>query len=151
MRIESAGTAALVDHPVAPAMQRILHEQGIDASDFRARRLNRDILDRAGLVVTAERDHRAFVSRLSPEHATKSFTLRQLSRLLDVPAPTIDAGTRVEFVLGHARASRGMAGPASAEDDIDDPWGRRMGVYRRTALQLDRGLETLVTALVAAS
>jgi protein-tyrosine phosphatase len=147
VRVESAGTGALVDHPVAPAMQRILRGKGIDTAGFRARRLDRSILDGADLVVTAEREHRAFVSRLSPEHAAKSFTLRQLARLLQVAPTEASDGSPVSRVLERAQRARGLGGPASAEDDIEDPWGRRAGVYRRTATQLDAGLEHLLRAL----
>ena len=130
-------------------MQRILESRGIGASEFRARRLDRDILSRADLVITAEREHRAFVSRLSPEHATKSFTLRQLTRLLAVPSPVKPSGAPVDRVLAHAQASRGLGGPASGDDDIADPWGRRRVFYRRTANQLDLALDDLTVALTA--
>ena len=125
----------------------ILGEKGIDSSTFRARRLSREILDRADLVITAEREHRAFVARMSPSHATKSFTLHQLSRLLDVPVTDSAGGSPVDQVVRHAQASRGIGGPASADDDIEDPWGRRAGVYRRVAKQLDAGVARLLAAL----
>lgn len=147
VRIESAGTAAMVDHPVAPMMQRILLDQGIDASAFRARRLTQTILEEADLVVTAERNHRAFVSRLSPPFAPKSFTLLQLARLLDVSSPAAEVAPGVPRVLARAQAARGLGGPSTSADDIADPWGRRTGIYRRIARQLDMGVDTLATAL----
>jgi protein-tyrosine phosphatase len=130
-------------------MERILRDQGIDATGFRARRLSGTILDRADLVVTAEREHRAAVARLSPEHAVKSFTLRQLARLLEVSTAPPHDTSAVQRVLAHAQAARGFGGAASPADDIGDPWGRRRGVYRRTAKQLDAGLDVLAKALTA--
>jgi protein-tyrosine-phosphatase len=91
-------------------------------------------LDRADLVVGFERDHvRAAVVEAAAKRE-RSFTFRELVRLLeDVPEPKISSGVaRAQALVAAAAARRGSLSPPGS-DSIADPFGRSWRVYRETA------------------
>lgn len=149
LRVTSAGTAALEGDPVAPLMADILTARGVTTTDFRARQLTTAILARATIVVTAEREHRRWVTRLDPSAATRTFTLSQVARLLEATAgmPRLNGESPLKGLVARLAAARGLGGAGSEKDDIEDPWGRRARTYRRVASRLDGGLAPLVDIL----
>jgi protein-tyrosine phosphatase len=76
VEVVSAGVAALAGDRLDP--------RGIPAEELTphlARRLTVEAVERADLVLTAERAHRAAVVRLVPAAVTRSFTVRELAVL----------------------------------------------------------------------
>lgn len=150
--IGSAGTRALEGHTIAEPMARRLREHGIDASGFRASALGLQMLDAAGVVVTATREHRREVVRHRHDLAERVFTLTQLARLLDASASdsTTGAAGPVADLLAAAHAARGVTTAGTArEDDMEDPWQRSRRSYRRVANRIDELLIPMATRLVA--
>jgi protein-tyrosine phosphatase len=152
IRIASAGTTAIEGMPVALPMQDILRSRDLDPTDFRSRQLTSSMLARADIVITAERSHRRWVTRLLPDVTTRTFTLIQTARLLSAPRVGLDvapAGGSVAELVRQLDASRGHGGAGTAEDDIEDPWGRSRRVYRRSVARMDPPLAQLARFLIA--
>lgn len=80
-RASSAGTRAVIAHPIQPTAALILQELGGDASGFAARQLTPTIATDADLVLTMTRAHRDAVLELAPRQLHRTFTLTEASRL----------------------------------------------------------------------
>src|SRR5215217_202434 len=62
--VRSAGTHALVGHPISDPMAALLLDSGIEPAPFEARRLSEHMLTEADLVLTMTRDQRGLVVEL---------------------------------------------------------------------------------------
>jgi protein-tyrosine phosphatase len=125
VEITSAGTTGWESgNPIDPRAGALLREQGIDPSAHRARRMERDELDRADLVLALDHDHVDPIREaLGAEEAE-----RKLRMVRDfAPEPVEDTGIRdpwygdesdfalaweqiteaVDGILDHVRAARG--------------------------------------------
>jgi protein-tyrosine phosphatase len=144
--VASAGTGALVGEPMQPFALAALAGRGIDGSAFRARQLSREMVEGAALVLTAERRHRAAAVTLVPTAAARTFTLRELDRLLAAVTPAeIDRRGLVAAAAGQ----RGLVPPRRpADDDVADPFRGPQDAFLACAELLERSLRRLV-ALVA--
>ncbi len=95
---------------------RLVNEAGIELSSAEhvSRPLNRELIDHADLILTADRGHRSAVLALSPRARTTTFTLRQTTYLGPWVTGTSDilriaaaraAGTDVWLPPGDLRAT----------------------------------------------
>ena len=94
LRLESAGTRAVVGSAMDPASARVLQELGGNPEGFRARHLTDQLAAAADLTLTMTRDHRRDVLGRAPRAMSRTFTLREaagLLGLLDDEAPLLDA------------------------------------------------------------
>ncbi|MBB3083222.1 low molecular weight phosphatase family protein [Geodermatophilus sabuli] len=133
--VHSAGTRAAVGSAIHPDSASVLRRLGGDDEQFTARRLRRQMVTEADLVLTMTREHRQAVLGLEPRALSRTFTLREaadLVRLLDAPPGTTrtagDGGPRgLALRMAAARRLR----TSSAEDDIVDPMGGPPEAHRR--------------------
>ncbi|MET0859504.1 MAG: hypothetical protein ABW091_00610 [Microbacterium sp.] len=151
--VRSAGTDALLRQPIAAPMADILADANIDATTFRSRQLERQMVRSADLILTAERSHRSVVARLQPDALPRIFTLRQAARLVQ-SAPSeaaIDNSANAASQLAMLIASGRVINHPSAGDgdDIPDPWQQPRSVYRSVAGMLKEPLDVLANALAA--
>jgi hypothetical protein len=94
-------------------------------------------------------EHREAVGRLSPGAAARTFTLKELTRLLE--ARTADPEPRLEARVGEAAAARASGAPANRfDEDVVDPLGMPLETYRAIAWELDEWSARLVAALYGA-
>lgn len=125
-----------------------------------SRRVNEAILADSDLIVTMTRQHRREVVGLDPRTVKRTFTLRELTRILwniggFTPQPSDGAAPGRERLLvqiAHLSRFRGVAGgasPASTDDDVIDPYGQSAAVYERSAGQILPGIEALASFLRA--
>jgi protein-tyrosine phosphatase len=147
--VASAGTGALVDHPMTDEAQALAREFGAtDSHSHVARALTVEQLRDADLVIALSREHRRSVVELLPRGARHTFTLRELARLLegisdddlvDVASldPSDTAG-RLAGLVEVAASRRGLVEPPDSPDDDDviDPYRQSDDIYRRSADQL---------------
>jgi protein-tyrosine phosphatase len=77
----SAGTRAVIGHPIHHDAAPVLEKLGGDASNFSARQLTSKIAGGADLVLTMTRAHRDSLLELAPRQLNKSFTLDEASTL----------------------------------------------------------------------
>jgi protein-tyrosine phosphatase len=150
--ISSAGTYGLVDCEMEPFAAQVLGELGGDATGFRARRLDTDLVAAADLVTTATLEHRAIAVGLHPRAAAKTFTIRELARLLSVveldELPTGDPVERARAMVAAAASRRGYLPPAGrGADDVADPYGAPIEAYRRSGALLVEALRAPLDAI----
>ena len=142
-RVHSAGTYGLTGYPVEPHAARLLEGAGIACDAFRARRLDADLVQRADLVLTATREHRAAVVTLVPEALHKTFTLREFARLVahagDLP-PGGDPADRARALVAQAAAQRGKVWTPPDRDDVADPYGLGPAAYERSYADIAEAL-----------
>jgi len=77
----SAGTRAVIGHPIHPDAAAVLHELGGDAFGFTARQLKPKIASAADLIITMTTAHRDVVLEAAPRKLQRTFTLTEASRL----------------------------------------------------------------------
>ncbi len=152
--VASVGTIARDGAPATREAIVVASEHGIDASSHAARRLAREHLAEADLVLAMSAEHRDAVARVDPQALTKTFTLKELVRLLeDLPAPE-KAGEPESLMLRIAEADRhrrtGSAGNP-LDEDVADPIGHPVETYRAVAWELAAWSERLVEALFGAT
>ena len=140
--VTSAGTHGLVGEGMQAHALDVLRERGVDGSAFRARRLEAHHVEGADLVLTATREHRAAVVTLAPTAVRRTFTLRELDRLLSV------ADLTAPDLVAAAAAQRGLVRPDKpGDDDITDPYGGPRSGYVACADLLEATLARPLAAL----
>lgn len=77
----SAGTRAVVGHPIHRDAARVLEEMGADPSAFAARQLKPKIASAADIIITMTREHRDIVLEAAPRQLHRTFTLTEAARL----------------------------------------------------------------------
>ncbi|BBZ79556.1 protein-tyrosine-phosphatase [Mycolicibacterium anyangense] len=115
----SAGTRALVGHPIHPESVRVIESRGGDASNFSARRLSKRIASGADLILTMSRAHSNAVLEAAPAQLRRTFTLPQAARLVTDHAP--------ESITDLAALRPQVA--ADTWWDVTDPIGRSSDVF----------------------
>ncbi|WP_307787094.1 arsenate reductase/protein-tyrosine-phosphatase family protein [Mycolicibacterium mengxianglii] len=122
----SAGTRAVIGHPVHREAASVLQSLGGDASSFGARQLTARIAMDADLILTMTRAHRDRVLELAPRLLSKAFTLAEVAYLAS------DAGAPAMADLGLLRPKLA----ASNLPDVPDPIGQSKEVFVEVGLQI---------------
>ncbi len=154
MTASSAGTAAVVGHPMEPSAQLVLTGLGGSADGFTARQLVVEDIAPADLVLTMTRRHRAAVLQLAPRMMSRTFTLREAASLL----PAVDTGSlasepdlesrgrQLTGAMAQLRAGR-IAQQGRQGDDILDPIGGDLQKFQRVGDAIAGTLVPLLGAL----
>ncbi len=155
-RCESAGTWGHVGATMEPHAATVLRERGADPEGFSARELGPDQVLAADLILGATREHREQVRLLDPYAVGRTFSLREFARFAhDVDPATLPSGdpaTRARALVDRvAMARTPRPGPGQADDDIPDPLGAPLHVFRLSADAIADGLSALVEPLSGAS
>jgi protein-tyrosine phosphatase len=142
--VTSAGTAGWEGSGATTESVRASAERGVDTSGHVARVLTAAQIHEADLVVVMAAEHIRPVTRLVPEAVDRTFSLKELVRLLeadDVRGEGLDA-------IGRAadRRAAGFAGNPH-DEDVADPLGMSMDTYRAMAWELEEWTERLADAL----
>lgn len=150
VEVTSAGTGAVVGAPVAPPMQALLADRSLESDTFRARQLRREHLLAADLVLTMTRRQRSQVVELVPAVVRRTFTLRELARLLagvdpDVLGPDLVLERLRRSLPAAAAQRRYVADPRT--DDIDDPYGLDAAAYPRAFDAIADAVDRIGTVL----
>lgn len=128
--VTSAGTAGWDGSGAMEESIRAARERGADIGTHLARRLDAAMVDDADLVVCMAADHREAIVRSWPHAGTKTFTIKELVRLLEASPPE---GPLLVRVAAAAAARNGSPTPA---EDVRDPLGDPIGGYREVADEL---------------
>lgn len=149
--VSGAGTWAQDGEPMEPYAEQTLHERGVDAGSFAARRLQTSLVTGADLVLTATREHRSAVVQLVPAAVRRTFTLLELARIVDQLPPPPGAGDadplmRMREAVGWAAQNRVPATHESG-DDLADPLGAPLATYRERADEIQVACARVVTLL----
>jgi protein-tyrosine phosphatase len=148
----SAGTHALVGHPISDPMARLLVDSGAEPASFQARRLSEQMLKEADLILAMTRAQRGLVVDLLPAAVRRAFTLREFARLLSLvdPAalPAESPAERLRAAIPLAAAGRGTQRMSPEEDDVIDPFRLSKAVYAASFAQITSAVEAIVYAIV---
>ena len=151
--VGSAGIMGWEGMGPTPESVTAAEERGVDISSHVARKLSPSDLARADLVVCMAGDHRETVVRMAPEAETKTFTLKELVRLLEELPPEDDLDTptsqRVLRSIQAADALRrsGFEGDP-ADEDVSDPIGMSQEMYRAIAWDIEEWCRRMVNGFL---
>ncbi|WP_308121887.1 arsenate reductase/protein-tyrosine-phosphatase family protein [Actinotalea ferrariae] len=144
--VASAGTRAVVGHPVSAPMVPLMTRAGAGADGFAARQLTEQLARDAELVLALTRDHRSTIVQLAPASVRRTFTLLELARLAAAVDPgAIPAGTpaeRLAAIVPLAAAQRGRV--PGGDDDVVDPYGRGDALYAEAFGLIEPAVATIV-------
>jgi len=147
-RVRSAGTLAwgggATDHAAA-----VMRERGLALDGHRSRALAREDVQVADLVLGMTREHVWAAARLDEDATERAFLVGELARLgRSVGARRVDEGESVRAWTARVAAARRDGRVGRAGDDVADPLGEPIEVYRATAARLDRDLAVIAELLV---
>ena len=161
VRVRSAGTAALVGERMPEQAIAISHRLGgVGADVHLGQQLTAESLAAADLVLTATRDHRREVVEVLPRASRITFTLRELSRLIDalddadrdelLSASGAALPDRLRLLVELAAGHRGLVVPPEApeDDDVIDPFRRSDEIFERSAEQLVPAVKAIAQAIL---
>lgn len=114
--IRSAGTSALEGMSASSEAQRVMLREGIDISGHRSRRLTKEMIEEADLILVMEDVHRNIILNLYPEAEKKVYLLKS-------------------FIEDK---------PKNADLEITDPIGKPPEVYEEVLFVLKESLEGLI-------
>ena len=126
--------------PATPDAVLTLRTMGIDIDRHVSRRLDRDILAKADLVLTMTREHLREAVVTDPSAFGRIFTLKEFVRKLQ------DSPTATLTELHKGRSTRDYL-HNDPDDDVPDPIGKSRSVYETTARDLDVMLRVVVPRL----
>ena len=148
--VTSAGTRAMVDHPMTDEAAFLVTQYGAEPTLHAAQQLTADRIAAADLVLTATREHRGEVVSLHPRAHRYAYTLNQFARLVAESAVVELVETRtITNFLSEINATKGLAFPPAHrdDDDIEDPYRRSAEVYDRVGQIIDTAVTGIATAL----
>ena len=121
IEVASAGTAAVVGHPIHPLTAAALAQVGIEDLNHRARQLSPAHVAGADLVLTAERRHRVAVIEADPTALRRTFTIAEFACLSDAVEDPAAAGTPAAWIESVASIRGAKLPPMPSLDDLADP------------------------------
>lgn len=143
LRISSAGTTAVVGAPPVDHVMRALGRHGISEYPDVGRSVTRRLIRDARLVITAARIHRVEVVALDPKAAGKTFTLKELARVVGAD-PSIRG---LDELVARAAHAAQVPDDVDHDDDLDDPYGLDWPAYETMAAEVDAALAVLAPPL----
>ena len=146
VRVTSAGTrpwsTGATDEAIA-----VMREKGLDIASHENRKVTRELIESADLVLGMTRDHVAYALARCPDAADRSFLVGELVRLGTDIGPR-GASEPTSSWAGRAATARPPRRPLGrAVDQIQDPAGQPIDIYRRTAAVLDDRLSEIAALL----
>jgi protein-tyrosine-phosphatase len=148
-RVHSAGTLGWGGPATAHAVE-VLADKGIDLSDHQSRRLSGSIVGDADLVLGMTRDHVGGVVLHDRSAADRAFVLGELVRLGRRVGPRRDGQSLRVWCAEVAARRPPNRPPGIGSDEIDDPVGMGLDIYRATADRLDALCEELAALVLPA-
>jgi protein-tyrosine phosphatase len=148
--VDSAGTQGWEGSGAQPGSVAAAAERELDISGHVARLLTREMIGGADLILAMAGEHRDFVRKVDPGALARTFTLKELVRLLDAlpaAAPRADAGSLADRVREADEIRRGGFSGNPHDQDVADPLGQPQDVYRAIAWELDVWIDRLIEGL----
>lgn len=147
-RVHSAGLFEDDGRPASDDGVAVMADRGLDTSQHRSRRMTREMLEQADLVIGMAREHVREAVLAAPDVWTRTYTLKELVRRATDVGPRAAGQAMDEWLPKvHAGRTRNDLLGSSEVDDVADPIGQARAVYERTADELDR-LTTRLTSLI---
>jgi len=149
--VASAGTAGWAGSPADPGSVAAAAELGVDISEHRGRLLTPAQLDESALVLAMAAEHRTAVGRSRPEVGDRTFTLKELVRLLErLPVPVgtgvPDDALATRAVEANTLRRNGFKGNRR-DEDVEDPLGLPLPAFRAVAIEIEEWCGRLARGL----
>jgi protein-tyrosine phosphatase len=145
-RVSSAGTLAW-GGPATTNASIALEEIGIEMQGHLSRQLTAALIEPADLVVGMTRDHVWRVTRLATDATDRSFLIGELARLGASVGPR-EPDESVRDWAARVAAVRPSGPIGRVGDEVADPVGEPIHVYRATAARLDHDARVIAQLLV---
>ncbi|HET8527155.1 MAG TPA: hypothetical protein VFM81_11040 [Actinomycetota bacterium] len=145
--VSSAGTMGWSGSGADPNSVEAAAERGVDISDHRARELTTRDIASATLVLGMAGEHRRAVVTQDPDAAPRTFTLKELVRLLEALRPGSGGDLSSRVAEADALRASGFAGDPG-DEDVPDPLGMPLDSFRAVAWELDEWCGRLVEGLL---
>lgn len=118
---------------------------GVDLSTHTSRRVDRDMVGRADLVITLERRHTREIVVLDARAWPRTFTLKEFVRRADAVGPRDERDSLAEWVerIHAGRQHHDVLG-ASLDDDLPDPTVDPLADYDAMVREVDDLVDRLV-------
>jgi protein-tyrosine phosphatase len=141
LRITTAGTHVVEGMPMSWRTRDAIAELGVERSMHRSHQLADFDVDSADVVICLAAEHVAYMRRIHPEAAGKTVTLKRLVR--DLPgAPGVSFTERLAAL--HLADTE-----LEAWEDVDDPAGGDLPVFRACVHEIQELIDRLVPELHA--
>lgn len=141
--VQSAGTHGWKSAPVDSMVVLELARLGASAEGFSSQLLTPEHLRWADLILTATREHRAYVLDRSPEALARTFTVREFASLAD---HAVAASPAALVSASHRRRSEALG-----DTDVGDPFRRPPAIHREVADQIDAAVSVIANAMSLAA
>ncbi len=145
--VASAGTTGWEGSPADPGSVAAAAELGVDISGHRGRLLTEEQLDASELVVTMGAGHRDRIVWDVPRLDSRTFTLKELVRLLEALPAAQGRPALADRVAEADALRRGGFGGNRRDEDVADPLGMSLETFRAVAAELEAWSERLVAGL----
>ncbi|MGQ0845777.1 MAG: arsenate reductase/protein-tyrosine-phosphatase family protein [Sporichthyaceae bacterium] len=146
-RWASAGTWGHDGAPMEPNARTVLHERGAREEGFVARELVHEHVVLADLVLTGSREQCGQVRLFDGHAARRAFSMREFARLARQVRPGSLPGSataRARGLVERVADLRDRAGQSRSSDDIADPYGAPLHVFRLCAQEITECVGTFV-------
>lgn len=139
--VGSVGTWAYFGIPATDEAIAVMRERGVDISGHRSRGVDPKELKQADLVVGMTSVHRREILNIAPEVRDRFILLKELVELALEGELPVGEERRLARLVGAPRPKWHRA------LDLDDPIGKPIGAYEKTAAEIELAAEVLVNAL----
>lgn len=143
-RVHSAGIIE-GGRPASEHGVAILGRRGVDLSRHLSRRMEREMLESADLVIGMAREHVREAVVTVRDCWPKAYTLKELVRRATFTGPRGDQPFDEWTAKLHAGRDRRDLLGSSRDDDVADPYGQPEKVYEATADELTALVSSLAT------
>ncbi|MDG2262730.1 MAG: hypothetical protein P8N50_10365 [Actinomycetota bacterium] len=138
----------LEDTPASAHAVTVVGDRGFDMTPHRSRIINEDLVKASDLVLGMTGRHVREAAILDMGDAHMIYTLREFVRRSSMESPRAADESIGEYTKRlHARRSLAQLGSGGPNDDVDDPYGRRKGIYKKTANDLEVLVDEALSAL----
>jgi protein-tyrosine phosphatase len=149
--IRSAGTQAVVDHPIGEFSAIALEQLGADSTHHKARQLMPAIAASADLILTAEMKHRQLIFIDTPSALRRVFSLHEFARLAEKVEPLKPSDPcdieALKAQVFQVSAQRGVARRATRSEDIADPVRASLKETHERAREIAECVDTVIDTL----
>jgi len=145
--IRSAGTIAMEGTPATAEAIAAARDRGVDIETHRARRLTDAMIGDVDLLVCMAAEHREEIDERVPSATDRTYTLKELTRLLELDASPGDLPDRVA-AAARARADGGVTEADRFDEDVVDPLGMPLETYLAIAFELEEWTQRLAVGLL---
>ena len=149
--VASAGTHGWERSAAVDEALSAMSERSVDISSHSGRRLAAAMVEDADLVIGLTAEHRETMIRMAPQAANRTFTLKELVRLLEAlppasPGSDVGACLAERVAAAHELRAGGFRGNAH-DEDVADPLGFGIDTFRAVAWEIEDHCERLAVGL----